>query len=324
MGAPPLQLHFHDPATAVEDHVVQFYERASDLVDNVVPFLAAGVQDGEAIVVIATRPHRQAFIAGLRAAGIDLAAARAKSQLVVLDAARTMAQFIREGRPDPTDFDRVIGGVVREASADGRRVRAYGEMVSLLWQRGLVNAALEVEDLWNRLGAAIDLRLYCAYPSAVLGDERSSEAVHHVCTMHSRLVDASSAVLDSLAVRADLEAWRVFPRDVEAPRQARRFVCAALDRWGRQDLIDDAALVVTELATNAITHGGSNLTVGLRCVGSRVILTAHDTSSALPYVRLPDMEASSGRGLQLISGLATTWGAERLRDGKIVWAELTG
>jgi hypothetical protein len=315
-------LYLDKPATTAEDHVVQFYERVSELVDNVVPFLAGGIHDDEAVVVIATRAHRQAFLAGLRTAGIDLAAARAKNQLTVLDATRTMAQFVRDGHPDPTDFDRVIGGVVREASAGGRRIRAYGEMVALLWERGFVGGAVELEDLWNRLGADIDLSLFCAYPSTVLTDERAERAIGEVCGMHARLVDASPTMVERVHASAGLEAWRVFPRDVHAPRDARRFVTTTLERWGRTHLVDDAALVITELATNAITHGGSNLTVGLRCIGPRVILTTHDTSSALPYVRVPDADAFSGRGMQLVSGVATNWGTEPMRDGKIVWAEL--
>ena len=317
-----MALHLDKPATAAEDHVVQFYERVSELVDNVVPFLAAGVRDDESIVIIATRPHRQAFVSGLRAAGIDLAAARARNQLVVLDATRTMAQFVREGHPDPDDFERVIGSAAREAAAGGRRVRAYGEMVALLWERGFVTGAIELEDLWNHLGTEVDLSLYCAYPSTVLDDDGTDEPLGRVCCAHSRLVDASPQVLARVEAAGGLEAWRVFPRDVQAPRHARRFVSATLHRWSRADLVDDAAVVVSELATNAIIHGGSNLTVGVRCIGSRVIVTAHDTSATLPYVRVPDTDASSGRGMQLVSGLSVDWGAEPLRNGKVVWAEL--
>lgn len=319
-----MQLQFHQPAIAAEDHIVQFYERASDLVDNVVPFLAAGLRDDDAVVVIATRPHRQAFLTGLHAAGIDLAAARAKDQLIELDAARTMAQFVRDGHPDPDAFERVIGSVVREAAAGGRRIRAYGEMVALLWQRGFVAGAIELEDLWNRFGSEVELAIYCAYPSSVLADDRAEDAVEHVFCMHSRLVDASPSILDRADADAGLEAWRVFPRDVHAPRQARHFVSGALRAWGRSELIDDAALVITELATNAIMHAGSNLTIGIRCIGPRLILTSHDTSSALPHICIADAGAPSGRGLQLIAGLTASWGAEGVRDGKVVWAELAG
>src|SRR5437588_9485165 len=140
--------------------------------------------------------------------------------------------------------------------------------------------------------------------------------------MHARLVDASPAVLGHVGAMPDLEAWRVFPQDVHAPREARRFVASALRRWERVELLDDAAVIVSELASNAVVHARSSLTVGVRCIGQRVVLTVHDTSAALPHVRLPDTESASGRGMQLVSGLSTRWGADAMHDGKTVWAEL--
>ena len=78
-------------------------------------------------------------------------------QLVTLDAADTLAELMVGDHPDPARFDAAVGEAVRDALVGGRRVRAHGEMVALLWDAGNVGAAIELEDLWNELGARIPL-----------------------------------------------------------------------------------------------------------------------------------------------------------------------
>lgn len=88
--------------------------------------------------------------------------------------------------------------------------------------------------------------------------------------------------------------------------------------------VDDAALLVTELATNALRHGGPGVDLWLRPVdggGLRVELV-DGRPGALPGVSVPDADAEGGRGLLLVSALARSWGSDRLSAGKCVWFEL--
>jgi PAS domain S-box-containing protein len=88
--------------------------------------------------------------------------------------------------------------------------------------------------------------------------------------------------------------------------------------------VDDAALLVTELATNALRHGGPGVDLWLRPVdggGLRVELV-DGRPGALPGVSVPDDDAEGGRGLLLVSALARSWGSDRLSAGKCVWFEL--
>lgn len=88
--------------------------------------------------------------------------------------------------------------------------------------------------------------------------------------------------------------------------------------------VDDAALLVTELATNALRHGGPGVDLWLRPVaggGLRVELV-DGRPGTLPGVSVPDADAEGGRGLLLVSALARSWGSERLSAGKCVWFEL--
>jgi hypothetical protein len=147
---------------AGNDHIVHFYEHDSELCRTVGSYLADGAETGAVAIVIATEAHRRRFGVELEAAGIDVAQASDDGTFVSLDAAVTMASFMPDGRIDGDAFRRVIGGVVQEAVQMGRPVRAYGEMVALLWDAGDVLAAIELEKLWNELGCDLEFSLLCA------------------------------------------------------------------------------------------------------------------------------------------------------------------
>src|SRR5215204_5879990 len=75
------------------EHFVQFYEDDAYLENAVVGYIAAGLENGEGAVVIATREHRVAIAKKLKARGIDLVKARADGQYVAADAAETLSRF---------------------------------------------------------------------------------------------------------------------------------------------------------------------------------------------------------------------------------------
>ncbi len=152
-----------DIAVESGEHVVQFYEHESEPLGAVVPYLAAAAAGGEAAIVIATEAHRRAFEGELEADGIDLVKAGEDGRFFSLDAATTMASFMADGKIDHEAFHEVIGGLVRTASETGRPIRAYGEMVALLWDVGDVLAAIELETLWNDL--AREVSSLCSAPT---------------------------------------------------------------------------------------------------------------------------------------------------------------
>src|SRR5258705_8070147 len=122
--------------TGEREHFVQFYEDDAFLEESVAGYIGTGLDRGDGAVVIATREHRISIHKKLKARGIDLAAARAGGQFVALDAADTLAKFMVNGMPDPQRFMQVIGRVVQHVSQGRRRLRAFGEMVAILWAEG--------------------------------------------------------------------------------------------------------------------------------------------------------------------------------------------
>jgi len=140
------------------------------------------------VVVVATAAHRLAFDASLVARGIDLTSARASGYYVVLDALATMRQFVVADWPDAAGFEATVGALIRQAHRTGRPVRAYGEMVALLWDEGHVNAAIELEGLWNALAGELPFSLFCAYPTEAVSGEDHLDAFTEVCRLHTAVV----------------------------------------------------------------------------------------------------------------------------------------
>jgi hypothetical protein len=93
-------------------------------------------------------------------------------------------------------------------------------------------------------------------------------------------------------------------------------------RLGAADLADDTALVVTELAANAIVHAQTGFTVDLSASPDVLRITVRD-ASPLPPASAADLPALPLHGLGAVDALASRWGVERLgHSGKLVWVEL--
>jgi anti-sigma regulatory factor (Ser/Thr protein kinase) len=313
------------------EHIVQFYEHDSELVASVVPYLAAGVRAGETTIVVAGDAHLRAFAQGLAAAGIEVPpVGGAGGDLVALDAASTLASLTVDGQLDGDAFAAIVGGRVRRAAASGRPLRVYGEMVALLWQAGDVLGAIKLEELWNELARQLPFALFCSYPAAVVEGSEHVHALHEVCRLHSSVLPAGTVGTAGTAGggdagRSSRELRGEFSAGQEAPGRARRFAVAALREWGLDDaLLDEAALVLSELASNAVLHAGSPFSIAISSRESRLRIAVTDTCPCRPAgVVSGSLLARAGHGLGVVEALSHDWGVQELRDGKVVWAELS-
>ena len=162
---PPQPTSSSEAAGDDRRHAVHFYERDEELASKVAQFIAEGLRSGEAAIIVASAAHRELYIDGLRALNIDVDTARAAGALTILDASETLKQLMVGDRLDPELFKRIVVSRIEAFCTRGGRltkVRAYGEMVDLLWRGGNRAAALALEELWDEAAGRFPLDLLCA------------------------------------------------------------------------------------------------------------------------------------------------------------------
>ncbi len=175
-------------------HAVQFYGSDESLFGTVASFISEGLIFGQPAIVIATPAHCQAVLAELSRRLINVEQARRIGDLVCMDAEDTLATFMAGGRPDQAAFQKNVGDVIERTLA-GRAhtpVRAYGEMVDVLWKNGLADAAITLEILWNELAHSHAFQLLCGYSMGNF----YKQAAHfeQICQLHTHMVADSHVV----------------------------------------------------------------------------------------------------------------------------------
>ena len=180
------------------EHTVQFYEEDGFLARVVADFLADGLAAAQPAVVIATEDHRSSVSALLSARGLD------SHSVQFLDAAETLATFMDGALPNAERFRATIGGVLRSVSAARPEVpiRAYGEMVDLLWRDGNREGAIRLEQLWNDLASEHRFSLLCAYAMGNFSRASHAEAFARICDTHTLVMPTEAVPLrdaDALA-----------------------------------------------------------------------------------------------------------------------------
>lgn len=316
------------PTVGPRDHVVQFYGADEELAVTVGGYLAEGLRSGDGILVVATAPHRRAFAAALARAGIDPGRERDAGRLLTEDAAELLDRFLVGDVLDHERFQSVASGLILRAAAGGRPVRIYAEMVAVLWDAGQVGLAVELEELWNGLGALLPFSLLCAYPSRLMTGAETADAVREVCVLHSAVSAAEpdgAAEPDSTVAPGDADPavrHRSFPLELDSVRAARHFVTGLLDQGPDDALASDAAIVATELAANAVLHARSGFVLTVSRLAAAVRIAVRDSDPLAHRNGSMPFDVRPGHGLSVVSQLASGWAVERLPDGKVVWADL--
>ncbi|HUQ64292.1 MAG TPA: SpoIIE family protein phosphatase [Acidimicrobiales bacterium] len=111
--------------------------------------------------------------------------------------------------------------------------------------------------------------------------------------------------------------------DSDLISEARANARARAVESGHKELADDVALVLSELLTNAVLHGGGCTGVTVEPLADGLRVEVCDASGVPPILGRPSTDSLTGRGLRLVARLATDWGARNDGDGKVVWAEIT-
>lgn len=172
------------------DHTVQIYSNDNFFLYTLEGFAKTGFINGESVIIIATGHHLTALNERLRNAGYDVEVLTASDQYIPLEAHEALSQFLVNDWPQEDLFNAFITRVINRARYNNRRVRAFGEMVAVLWERGLAGATVQLEKLWCELHGhdKQSFALYCAYPKSGF-TQGPQESIDKICSMHSRMIN---------------------------------------------------------------------------------------------------------------------------------------
>lgn len=181
---------------APRDHIVQLYQDEQFLNRAVCRFAAAALSHGEGVILVPTAAHWDAFRPRLEAEGVDIKAVQAQGQLTVVDADELLPRFMREAMPDAPLFLGLADEVIVQARGGSRypKVRWWGEMVNVLWERGDVAASMGLEDLFHQLAHEQDIAIFCSFLMDNFNGEVHTRMLPRLGQNHSHLIPVEDYV----------------------------------------------------------------------------------------------------------------------------------
>ena len=183
---PPLELGRME---ITRSHEVAFYSDDAAFVLGFTRFIKAALESGSTVIVVATESHRKSLLQRLREHGVDIVAAVEQGRYVSLDVVETLSTFMVNDHPDPARFLKVASNLIAaapKASSGVRpRVAACGECAPTLWEQGKVDAAVEVEHLWDEIAKHRDVDILCGYVLSSFQREQQRHIYERICAKHS-------------------------------------------------------------------------------------------------------------------------------------------
>jgi len=170
-------------------HEVLFYSDDGRFLESFSRFIRAALEAGNAVVVVATESHLVSLGQTLQPQGVDLAAVVEEGRYIPVSIAEMLATFMVDNMPDPIRFAKAAGGLISTAAktANGkhRRVSACGECAPGLWAKGLAEAAIRLEQLWDEVARTYDVDILCGYPVNSFHGDESRRIFQRISAEHS-------------------------------------------------------------------------------------------------------------------------------------------
>lgn len=186
-------------------HFVQLYQAGDGaLATNVGQYLWEGHKCGEGLLVIAGEENTATFRSELERHGVDLTSSVRKQQIAFFDAQETLSRFLVDGQPEWNRFHSVVGTAMRQVRPQTgfATLRAYGEMVGILWNARQYAAAIRLEQFWNKLLGRSAFSLYCGYAIDVFGKDFQIGSLDALLCAHTHLLPATDGSLENSINRA--------------------------------------------------------------------------------------------------------------------------
>jgi hypothetical protein len=167
--------------------VVQIYESDEVFLNLLTGFVRNGVDAGDCVIVIATAEHIKSVESSLASSNYNVSQLISNNRYIPLDAEVSLSKFMINDWPDENLFNEFVSDAISEPHGQGKQIRAFGEMVAVLWAKGQVGATVRLEQLWNKFCETQAFCLFCAYPKSGFTQD-ASESVMHICGAHSKMI----------------------------------------------------------------------------------------------------------------------------------------
>jgi hypothetical protein len=169
------------------DHLVQIYENEGEFLKTLCGFVSGGFSANDSVIVIASNQHLQMLNDKLKEKDLNFERHITDQNYFPLEAKQVMSKFMVQGWPNEALFFETINGIFKMAKHKSSRIRAFGEMVAILWQEKNYSATVHLEHLWNKFCEQENFCLYCAYPKT--GFTRNpAQSMKNICCTHSKVI----------------------------------------------------------------------------------------------------------------------------------------
>ena len=170
-------------------HEVQFYADDESLVVGWSRFIEAALLAGNAVVVAATEVHQRGLLEKLHEGGVDLSAMIDEGRYLTLDIAETLSIFMVSELPDPVRFRNATSSLLttaaKAAKGEAARVTVCGECAPTLWVQGKMDAAIQLEHLWDEITKKHDVDVFCGYVLTNFQRDHQNHIRELICAEHS-------------------------------------------------------------------------------------------------------------------------------------------
>ena len=172
-------------------HEVGFFSDEASIVDAYARFAHAGVREGHPIMVIAGEPRRTHVLRRLETLGIPVTSLIQDRRCVPIDADALCANITVDGAADQARLLEMvlpsITDVAHRAGAERTHVFACGELAPRLWQRGNLEGALYLEEIWDQFVREYDVDTLCGYSPVDVPRLGADEyaVFQRICECHS-------------------------------------------------------------------------------------------------------------------------------------------
>ena len=170
-------------------HEVQFFPDDESFLVGLAQVIKAGLEAGNAVIVIATESHRKSLLQTLQHHGGENVAAIAQGRYIALDVAETLSGFMVNRLPDPDRFFKIVTTIIeagaKATQGDTHRVTICAECAPTLWAQGNVDAAIQVERLADEVARIYSVGIFCGYVLTSSQNEQERLFREQICNEHS-------------------------------------------------------------------------------------------------------------------------------------------